>query len=152
MEPRPPALDTAAAMSGVDTPAIGAWMIGSSIPSMRSNASTKLSLSGVVYDSSIALSVSRISSNSPPQAEHASRCSTRFIQRLMRLLTRLGYLVEEQGMSYLADPDPDHTLGILQAAACTYRIAFGPRAGQKVLSLSTAAPAPGSVIPNPTDR
>lgn len=45
-------------------------------------------------------------------------------------------------MTYLADSDPDDTLGPLQAAACTYRIAFGPRAGQKVLSLSTAAPAP----------
>jgi len=77
-----------------------------------------------------------------PTSEQLQDLLTRFIQRLMRLLTRLGYLVEEQGMTYLADPDPDNTLGPLQAAACTYRIAFGPRAGQKVLSLSTAAPAP----------
>jgi multisubunit Na+/H+ antiporter MnhF subunit len=38
-------------------------------------------------------------------------------------------------MSYLADTDPNLALGPLQAAACTYRIALGPRAGQKVLSL-----------------
>src|SRR4029077_19408890 len=36
-EPSPPAFDTAAAISGVDTPAIGAWMIGNSIPSLRRN-------------------------------------------------------------------------------------------------------------------
>ncbi|MGH8538780.1 MAG: hypothetical protein ACREXM_20685 [Gammaproteobacteria bacterium] len=40
-------------------------------------------------------------------------------------------------MSYLADSDPDLALGPLRAAACTYRIALGPRAGQKVLSLQT---------------
>ena len=63
----------------------------------------------------------------------------------MRLLTRKGYLIEEQGMTYLADTDPDTALGPLQAAACTYRIALGPRAGQKVLSLQAVpnqAPPP----------
>ena len=55
----------------------------------------------------------------------------------MRFLTRKGFLIEEQGMSYLADTDPDRALGSLQAAACTYRIALGPRAGHKVLSLQT---------------
>jgi hypothetical protein len=54
------------------------------------------------------------------------------------LLTRQGYLIEEQGMRYLAEPDADdadRALTALQAASCTYRIALGPRAGQKVLSL-----------------
>jgi hypothetical protein len=46
-------------------------------------------------------------------------------------------LIEEQGMTYLADHDPKSAMLPLQAAACTYRIAFGPRAGQKVLSLQT---------------
>ena len=40
-------------------------------------------------------------------------------------------------MSYLADIDSDNPLRSLQAAACTYRIALGPRAGQKVLNLRT---------------
>ena len=44
MEPSPPAFDTAAAISGVDTPAIGACMIGSSIPSLRRNGSKGLLL------------------------------------------------------------------------------------------------------------
>jgi hypothetical protein len=53
-------------------------------------------------------------------------------------------LVEEQGQTYVADSDGDsdeaRTLRPLQAAACTYRIAFGPRAGQKVLTLQGAMP------------
>ena len=57
--------------------------------------------------------------------------------RLIKKLTRLGYLVEEEGMSYLADLDPDNPLTPLQAASCTYRIALVPRAGQRVLSLRT---------------
>jgi hypothetical protein len=40
MEPSAPAFDTAAAISGVDAPAIGAWMIGNSIPSLRRKVST----------------------------------------------------------------------------------------------------------------
>ncbi|MFO0847993.1 MAG: hypothetical protein U0871_05460 [Gemmataceae bacterium] len=36
MEPSLPAFDTAAAISGVDIPAMGAWTIGSSIPRRRS--------------------------------------------------------------------------------------------------------------------
>jgi hypothetical protein len=62
----------------------------------------------------------------------------KIIARLMKMLTRLGYLVEEQGVSYRADIDAD-PLASLQAASCTYRIALGPRTGQKVLSLRTVA-------------
>jgi hypothetical protein len=73
------------------------------------------------------------------------------MKRIMRLLTRKGYLIEEQGMTYLADTDPEAALAPLQAAACTYRIALGPRAGQKVLSLQTvptqeAPPTPGCCV------
>lgn len=42
-------------------------------------------------------------------------------------------------MTWLADKDADHPLASLQAASCSYRIALGPRAGQKVLSLHTVA-------------
>ncbi|MGH8583755.1 MAG: transposase, partial [Gammaproteobacteria bacterium] len=41
----------------------------------------------------------------------------RIINRLMKFLTRKGFLIEEQGMSYLADTDPDLALGPLRAAA-----------------------------------
>ncbi|HRH85856.1 MAG TPA: hypothetical protein PLO41_03320 [Rubrivivax sp.] len=52
---------------------------------------------------------------------------------MLKLLTRRGVLVEEMGRIFLAEPDADgdeaRTLRPLQAAAITYRIAFGPRAG-----------------------
>ena len=54
------------------------------------------------------------------------------ITRLMKLLTRKGVLVEEQGQTYLADDDADsdegRTLRPLQAAAwpCRPRRASGP--------------------------
>lgn len=38
------------------------------------------------------------------------------------------------------DSDEARALRPLQAAACTYRIAFGPRAGQKVLTVQGAMP------------
>mgnify|MGYP006053071557 FL=1 len=66
------------------------------------------------------------------------------IMRMMKLLTRRGVLVEEEGWTYIADNDSDsdeaRALRPLQAAACTYRIAFGPRAGQKVLTVQGALP------------
>jgi len=66
----------------------------------------------------------------------------------MKMLTRRGVLVEEMGQTYLSGPDADgdeaRTLRPLQAAACPYRIAFGPRAGQKVLTLRGAVPREGT--------
>ena len=68
----------------------------------------------------------------------------RIITRTMKLLTRRGVLVEEEGSTTMADNDGDSdeacVLRPLQAAACTYRIAFGPRAGQKVLTMQGAMP------------
>ena len=53
-------------------------------------------------------------------------------------------LVEEEGSTYMADNDGDsdeaRTLRPIQAAACTYRIAFGPCAGLKVLTVQGAMP------------
>jgi hypothetical protein len=51
----------------------------------------------------------------------------------------LGHLAEEESVTYVADThgfiDPENVLAPLQTASCTYRIALGPRAGRKVLSL-----------------
>ncbi len=51
----------------------------------------------------------------------------KIITRMMKLLTRRGVLIEEQGQTYMADNDSDsdevRALRPLQAAACTYRIA-----------------------------
>ena len=57
------------------------------------------------------------------------------IARLMRMLTRRGVLVEDMGQTWLAELDADsdeaRTLRPLQAAAITYRIAFGADASSK---------------------
>ena len=50
------------------------------------------------------------------------------IARLLTMLTRQGYLIEEEGVRYIADSDADNPLASLQAASCTYRIALGPPA------------------------
>ena len=39
-----------------------------------------------------------------------------------------------------SDSDEARALRPLQAAACTYRVAFGPRAGQKVLTVQGTMP------------
>ena len=52
-------------------------------------------------------------------------------------MTKQGFLIEEQDRTYLAEADRESSLLPLQAASCTYRIALGPRAGQKVLSLQS---------------
>ncbi len=71
------------------------------------------------------------------------------ITRLMKLLTRQGVLVEDMCQTYLAEPDTDgeeaRTLRPLQAAAITDRIAFGSRAGQKVLTFRGAERGQGTV-------
>ena len=68
----------------------------------------------------------------------------KIVTRTMKLLTRRGVWVEEQGQTNMTDNDGDseeaRALRPLQAAACTYRIAFGPRAGHKVLTLQCALP------------
>jgi hypothetical protein len=79
----------------------------------------------------------------PPTRDELQGLLDNIIARLMKMLTRKGCLVEEKGMTYLADIDADKPLASLQAASCTYRIAFGPRAGQKVLSLHTVASREG---------
>jgi hypothetical protein len=80
-----------------------------------------------------------------PTDEELQALLHKIITRLMKMLTRRGVLIEEEeGSSYLADADADsdeaRALRPLQAAACTYRIAFGPRAGQKVFTLQGAMP------------
>ena len=70
-----------------------------------------------------------------PTAEQLHTLLHQIIKRIMKCLTREGYLVEDQGMTYLADTETDTAMAPLQSAACTYRIALGPRAGQKVITL-----------------
>ena len=72
-----------------------------------------------------------------PSRDELAGLLDKIIARVLGRLTQLGFLVEEEGMTYLGDTDPDNPLTPLQAASCSYRIALGPRAGHKVLSLRT---------------
>ena len=63
-----------------------------------------------------------------PSRDELAGLLDKIIARLMKLLTRLGYLIEEQGMTYIADMDADHPLASLQAASwpCRLRRASDP--------------------------
>ncbi len=70
-----------------------------------------------------------------PTTEQLQTLLTRIITRLRKMFTRHGALMEEDTeILYLTNPDHDRALAPLHAAPCTYRLAFGPRAGQKVLT------------------
>jgi hypothetical protein len=62
----------------------------------------------------------------------------------MKRLVRQGVLVQDQDEWYLADGVAEDTgtsaLRPLQQGSIVYRIAFGPRAGRKVLTLREAMP------------
>jgi hypothetical protein len=84
-----------------------------------------------------------------PTSEQLQTLLDQIIQRIMKALTRHGALIEEEGMTFLADLEADTALALLQSVACTYRISLGPRTGQKVLTLRTA-PAQ-SALPQSVD-
>lgn len=69
----------------------------------------------------------------PPTNAELARLLERIVQRILALLTRRGYWVQEPdtGMAYLNDPSPDDPLTALHAAAGSYRIALGPRVGKE---------------------
>ena len=52
-----------------------------------------------------------------PSRDELADLLDKIITRLLKMLTRLGYLIEEGGMTYIADRDADNPLASLQAAA-----------------------------------
>jgi hypothetical protein len=54
-----------------------------------------------------------------PSAAELDALLSRIIQRVLRLLTRTGYLIEARGMRYLAEGEPDSVLTPLQVARPT---------------------------------
>ena len=98
-----------------------------------SAANLNIHIHGLVLDG-----VFRITEGGPefhavraPTVEQLQALLIRMIKRLMRLLTRKGYLVEEQGMIYLANPDPESVLAPLQQGACTYPSRSGRAPGRR---------------------
>jgi len=74
--------------------------------------------------------------SAPTQAELVQLIE-RIVKRLLKLLTRRGYLVEDQRQTYLDGKGEESALSNLQAAATNYRIGLGPRRGKKVFTLRT---------------
>ena len=62
-----------------------------------------------------------------PTIEELQALLSRIITRILKRLTRRGYLIEEEGMTYLGDIEANSALTPLQAASYTYRIALGRR-------------------------
>ena len=76
-----------------------------------------------------------------PTDEELQTVLHKIITRMTQAAHPSGMLVEEHGQTTMADDsdsDGARVLRPLQAAACTYRIAFGPSAGQKVLAVQGA--------------
>lgn len=85
-----------------------------------------------------------VAADAPTEDELSALLQT-LIKRLMKLFVRRGALEQEDAQCWPAELDDDdeasQPLWALQSAAVSYRIAFGQRAGQKVLTLR-GAPAP----------
>jgi len=100
-----------------------------------------LVLDGVYYHSGEEIIFRRV--NSPTKAELVQLLE-RIVKRLLRLLTRRGYLIEDQGQTYLEGEGEESALSNLQPAATSYRISLGPRRGKKVYTLKTVEAEEGS--------
>jgi hypothetical protein len=69
-----------------------------------------------------------------PSHEQLQTLLHKIIKRTPRLLSRLGHLIEEDGITCLTRSesfDLDNVMAPLQAAASTWRIAAGPLPGRK---------------------
>ena len=74
----------------------------------------------------------------PPRQEELQALVERLAERIGRALERQGVLARDAENSYLElDPETGGPLDDLIGHSITYRVAMGPRAGQKVLSLQT---------------
>jgi len=60
-----------------------------------------------------------------PSTDELEAVLLKIITRTMRILTRLGVVIEEPDRTYLAETATDGALRSLQAASCTYRITLG---------------------------
>ncbi|MEO2181621.1 MAG: IS91 family transposase, partial [bacterium] len=59
-------------------------------------------------------------------------------KRVSRFLEKAGYLVRDAKFQYLdLIQDEDDAMGAIVGASITYRLAFGPNAGRKALTLQT---------------
>jgi len=79
----------------------------------------------------------------PPTAGELQRLVQQIAERIGRSLERAGLITRDIENAYLAfDPAEEPPVHGLLGASITYRIATGPREGQKVFTLQTLPPEP----------
>lgn len=83
-----------------------------------------------------------------PDRRTLEKLLNKIVARILRRLTRDGLLVEEPEQSWL-DFEPDDTLDTLQAASIRYRIAVGPEAGRRTLTLKNPGLEQHNATPKP---
>jgi ribosomal protein S27E len=74
-----------------------------------------------------------------PTDLEVARLLDRLSRRIVKLLERLGLLIADPACPYF-DLEPGSSLDHLQAASINYRIAIGPHAGRKALTLYSVPP------------
>lgn len=72
---------------------------------------------------------------SAPSVQELTSVLQKIVARVLRYLEKSGLIVKDQDTTYLKLDGHDGVLDQLQVASTSYRIAFGPRAGQRVLTL-----------------
>ena len=83
-----------------------------------------------------------------PDARSLERLLNRLVQRIIRRLTRDGLLIEDPEQPWL-DLEPTDMLDHLNAASIRYRVAVGPGAGARTLTLKNPALVRADSTPKP---
>ena len=77
----------------------------------------------------------------PPTPQELDRITQTIALRVTRYLEKAGYLVRDAESAYLdLQTDDDDPMANIVGASITYRLAFGPNAGRKALTLQTIPP------------
>ena len=90
----------------------------------------------------------------PPSTEHLDALTHTIALRVARYLERVGYLVRDAESDYLdLQTEDDDAMATLIGASISYRLAFGPNAGRKALTLqtipaTTTTPTAGELVSN----
>ncbi len=85
---------------------------------------------------------------SAPSSTEMQRLLDAIVARVLRCLARDGLLIRDPEQPWL-DLESRDALDTLGAASIQYRIAVGPHAGRKALTLKQAAPRSQSTVPKP---
>ena len=73
----------------------------------------------------------------PPSCEGLDVIAHTIAKRVSRFLEKAEYLVRDAESEYLDLMQDAAAIGLIVGGSITYRLAFGPNAGRKVLTLQT---------------